>query len=362
MPSRRSDAIGRRAVIAVAVPTAVAGLAGTVVMATPAHAASPSPTLPFATSICGTSSPSAKASPSPSAKSHSPSATPKPSPSTSTTPKNDPAQSPSASPSASASTGAPNAAGTATTPAPSTSTSSSGGGFWGWVNGVWTWIFGSAPVTHSSAPAVQAAASHAGGTGSSVTKVVPAIVSKAAAPVKKAVAPSTTAPAADPSSSCVPSSAVKRNAATSNGDVAAEIPWHLSTPSMTMYNLTYNGITTVKTADGSMQALDFTAQKVTLVSMVTFSHQGGTKLQYVDGGQNETVTLENVHLLTTSMTADVLGLLHLTFTPTSTPTQLLGLLQGVTVPIPLLFTNVEADNAFLNTGSIVIPGFNGHSN
>jgi hypothetical protein len=129
-----------------------------------------------------------------------------------------------------------------------------------------------------------------------------------------------------------------------------------------MYNLTYNGITTIKTDTGSIQVLDFTASKVTLLSMVTFSHQGGTKLQYVDGGQNQTVTLENVHLLTTSMTADVLGLLHLTFTPTSTPTALLGLLEGVTVPIPLLFTNVEADNAFLNTGSIEIPGFNGHGN
>ena len=363
MPSRRTDAIGRRAVVAVAVPTALAGVAGTLVLATPAHAASPSPTLPFATSICGTASPSAKASPSPSAKSQSPSATPKPSTSTSTTPKNAPA-SPSASPSASASTNAAGQAGTATTPTPDASTSSSSsGGFWGWVNGVWTWIFGSAQVTHSSAPAVQAAAPRTGTSTSANTanKVVPAIVSKAASPIKKVAAPSTTtSPTADPS--CVPSSAVKRNAATSTGDIAAEIPWHLSTPSMTMYNLTYNGITSIKTDNGSIQALDFTAEKVTLVSMVTFSHQGGTKLQYVDGGQNQTVTLENVHLLTTSMTADVLGLLHLTFTPTSTPTQLLGLLEGVTVPLPLLFTNVEADNAFLNTGSIVIPGFNGHSN
>src|SRR5207237_10917714 len=119
--------------------------------------------------------------------------------------------------------------------------------------------------------------------------------------------------------------------------VATDSPWHSSRPSMTMYNRPYNGIATIKTDTGSIQALDFTASKVTLVSMVTFSHQGGTKLQFVNGGQNQTVTLENVHLLTTSMTANVLGLLHLTFTPTSTPTALLGLLEGVTVPIPLLF-------------------------
>lgn len=357
MPSRRTDAFGRRALAAVAVPTALAGVAGALVLATPAHAASPSPTLPFPTSICGTSSPSAKASPSPSVKSHSPSATPKPS--TSATPTTTP-ESPSASPSTSATD---NSADIPASPTPNTSTSSSGGGFWGWVNGVWTWIFGSAPITSSSAPAVQAAAPHTSAA-TNTNKVLPAIVSKAASPIKKALAPSTgtssTAPAADPT--CVPSSAVNKNPPPSTGNIAAEVPWHLSTPSMTMYNLTYNGVTTIKTDTGSIQALDFTASKITLVSMVTFSHQGGTKLQYVDGGQNQTVTLENVHLLTTSMTADVLGLLPLTFTPTSTPTALLGLLEGVTVPIPLLFTHVEADNAFLSTGSIVIPGFDGHGN
>jgi len=354
VPSRRTDAFGRRAVIAVAVPTALAGLAGALVMA-PAHAADPSPTLPFPTSICGTSSPSQKASPSPSVTSRSPSATPKPSASAS---PQSASASPSASPSAS---GGTSAAGSAATPSPNTSTSSSGGGFWGWVNGVWTWIFGSAQVTHSSAPAVQAAAPRTTSS-TSANKVLPAIVSRAAGPAKKAAVASagSTSPAADPS--CVPSSAVKNDPAASTGNVAAETPWHLSTPSMTMYNLTYNGIATIKTDTGSIQALDFTASKVTLVSMVTFSHQGGTKLQFVNGGQNQTVTLENVHLLTTSMTANVLGLLHLTFTPTSTPTALLGLLEGVTVPIPLLFTNVEADNAFLNTGSIVIPGFDGHGN
>jgi hypothetical protein len=180
---------------------------------------------------------------------------------------------------------------------------------------------------------------------------------------KNTAAPSPPSPAPTGSVGCVPSSAAKQGAASSDGNTAAEIPWHLSTPSMTMYNLTYNGITTIRTINGgSLRVLDFTAQKVTLLSMVTFSHQGGRNLQFVDGGRNQTVTLTRVHLLSTSLTADVLGLLHLTFTPTSTPTALLGLLQGVTVPIPLLFTHVEADNAFLSTTSIVIPGFNGHGN
>lgn len=166
--------------------------------------------------------------------------------------------------------------------------------------------------------------------------------------------------AATPTASCVPQSAIKADTASSDGNTAAEIPWHLSTLSMTMTGLTYHGVTTFKTAAGSEKVLDFTAAKVTLLSMVTYSQQGGGKLQYVDGGRNQTVTLTDVHLWTTSITSNVLGLIHQTFTPQNPG--LLIPLQGLTIPIPVLFTDVEADNAFLNTQTIVIPGFNGHGN
>jgi hypothetical protein len=178
--------------------------------------------------------------------------------------------------------------------------------------------------------------------------------------VLKLAAASTPAEMPTATASCVPKSAIKPNTATSDGNTAAEIPWHLSSPSMTMYNLTYNGVTTVKTDAGSEQVLDFTAAKVTLLSMVTYSQQGGGKLQYVDGGRNQTVTLTDAHLWTTSITSNVLGLIHQTFTPQNPG--LLVPLQGLTIPIPILFTDVEADNALLNTQSIVIPGFNGHGN
>ena len=175
----------------------------------------------------------------------------------------------------------------------------------------------------------------------------------------RAAAPST-APTPTATASCIPKSAIKANTATSDGNVAAQIPWHLSTPSMTMTGLTYNGVTTINTDTGPEQVLDFTASKITLLSMVTYSQQGGGKLQYVDGGQNQTVTLTNAHLWTTTFTADVLGLLHQTFTPKNPG--LLVPLQGLTIPFGLLFTNVEADNAYLSTQSITIPGFNGHGN
>jgi hypothetical protein len=139
---------------------------------------------------------------------------------------------------------------------------------------------------------------------------------------------------------------------------------------MTMKGLTYNGLTTVKTWDpqtqtcsGSLQVMDFTADTVTLVSMVTFSHQGGSNLQYVNGGPGQTVTLTGVHLQTTTMTADVYGIpIPVTLSPTSLPTVLLGLVVGFKVPdlIPVVFTNVDADNAYLSTQSITINGFDGH--
>ncbi len=342
----------RRAIVAVSVPLAAAAVAGTLALDAPANAAGSSTVLPFATSVCGDSTTTTGGGSSSTKKS----ATPTPKASASKTPSakasTAPSPSTSASPSASASssgTADTTTNGTAATPSASTS-SSSAGGFWGWLNGVWTWIFGAdqlAPTT--AAPAIDAGYVHSGvGTnaGAADAKSVSLLTAASASPSATA--------------SCVPSSEVKKNAlAATTGDTAAESPWHLSTPSMTQYGLTYNGVTTIKTIDGgSIRAMDFTATKVTLVSMVTYSHQGGTKLQYVDGGANQTVTLTNVHLLTTELKGKLLGIVPVDFTPDNPP----PLLVGVTTPIPLLFTDVEADNAFLNTDSIEIPGFNGHGN
>ena len=347
--ARRTDAPTRRAVAAVAVPLAVAAVAGTLALAAPASAAGSSPALPFPT-VCGTAttaSGSASASAKPSATASQKASA---SGSSAASPKagvlNPPAG--AASPSASSST-----SGTAT-PSPSASPSASSspstsGGFWGWLNGVWTWIFGAAQLPHAAAAPVIDAGYVRTGTGA-----------KADAAKAESVSLLTAASASpSPTASCVPSSQVKKNAASSGGNTAAEIPWHLSTPSMTQYSLTYNGTTTIKTVTGgSLQVLDFTAAKVTLVSMVTFSHQGGTKLQYVNGGPNQTVTLNGVHLWTTELKANLLGLIPVDYTPASPP----PLPIGLTIPLPLLFTSVEADNAFLSTQSIVIPGFDGHGN
>jgi hypothetical protein len=374
--TRTTDGTNRRVLVAVATPVALAAVAGALTLAAPANAAGTAQVLPFPTSVCSTVSPTPTSSASPSTSAaRSASASPQASASGSSTAKANTAKSPgsSPSPSASASTspaaaGAPAAA--APTPTPSASSSSSGG-FWGWLNGVWTWIFGSAQLPKAgAAPAVNAvyqlspaksgtvqkAAAQTAAQAKTVTHSGTVTLSKTvqqAAGVGAQASPS-------PTASCLPQSQIKANTASSDGNVAANLPWHLSAPSMTMYSLTYNGVTTIQTANGPEPVLDFTAAKITLLSMVTYSQQGGGKIQYIDGGKNQTVTLENVHLWSTSFTADVLGLIHQTFTPANPG--LLTVLRGITVPLPLLFTNVEADNAFLNTGSIAIPGFDGHSN
>lgn len=374
--TRKPDGTSRRALVAIAAPIALTAVAGALTLAGPASAAGTSSVLPFPTSICGTASPSASPSTSPT---RSATATAQASASASDSTQANAVKSAagSASPSPSASSSAsPAAGGTATPTATPSASSSSSGGFWGWLNGVWTWIFGSQQLPKASAaPVMNAAFTKSTGTGMSgsatgaatsgvqqaVTKVgsVTKAVAHAGAVTQAATGAGAQA-SPSPTASCVPKSQIKRDAASSDGNVAANQPWHLSSPSMTMYSLTYNGVTTIQTANGPEQVLDFTASKVTLLSMVTFSQQGDGKVQYVDGGQGQTVTLENVHLWSTSFTADVLGLIHQTFTPQSPG--LLTVLQGLTIPLPLLFTNVEADNAFLNTGTIAIPGFDGHGN
>ncbi len=377
--TRRTDGTSRRALVAVATPIALAAVAGALTLAAPANAAGTSSALPFPTSVCSTTSP---ASTSPSASRlpvrHGDSAGER------ERQRLDQGEHDEEPEHLGLAVGfrvrveqrrRPEAP-AAPTPTPSASTTSSGG-FWGWLNGVWTWIFGSQQLPKAAAaPAMGAAFNKSTGTVGGAASSVVSVVRQGAAKVgsstggtktvthsgavKQAATGAGAQATPSPTGSCLPQSQIKANTATSDGNTAANMPWHLSSPSMTMYSLTYNGVTTIQTVDGPEQVLDFTAAKATLLSMITYSQQGGGKIQYVDGGKGQTVTLENVHLWSTSFTADVLGLIHQTFTPQNPG--LLTVLRGITIPLPLLFTNVEADNAFLNTGTIAIPGFDGHGN
>jgi hypothetical protein len=142
---------------------------------------------------------------------------------------------------------------------------------------------------------------------------------------------------------------------------AGAIPWVMKTSDLTLYDLTYNGVKTVAVYDKSAgkytteQVLDFTASKLTIASMVTYSIQNGQTV-YNDAGSGTTTTLINPHLMTVSLSGSLFGLIPQTYTPTNQP----PLPVGLTIPlIPVVFTGVTTQLAYLSTGSISVPGFNG---
>jgi len=374
--SRTRPVSARRALVAVAVPTTMAALLCTATLAGTAFASGSTGTATGSTPCSTSASTPTTASPSTGSTTASAGATTPgvtPSPSADSTGG---AHAPS-DPTATASTTAasPPPATQPTQPAPSaspTATAGSGGGFWGWLNGVWQWIFDGTQQLTDALPQVAAAApmqgvpvgdsasSHsaaAKATGTTSTGAKSGTVTTSESTTKSAKAGSS-------ATECATTAApLKKDAAAAAGVSGAIIPWHLSTPSMTMYGLTFNGVTTLDTANGPEQVLDFTVARVEIESMVTYSYPGGPdgQRQYNNAGSGTTTVLTNVHLWTTSMTANVYGLIQVTLTPTSTPTELLSIAQGFTIPIPVVFTDVNADNAMMSTGTLDIPGFDGYA-
>lgn len=356
----------RRRVAAIAVPSAMAIVLAGAFVATPALA-SGNPTLPFPT-VCpsdqtaapgsASASPSTSTSPTPSTTA-SPSTSASPTPSTGGTPTQGAKSlsSPSASPSG---TGAGAGTGTAS-PGPSPSTSAGSGGFWGWLNGVWTWILSDAPYTaHTGAVAADALY---GGRPNAVAANAP--LHEGGHFEDVADGAGTPGPADSPSCLSAASAAALASKAaaggTSEGVSAVTIPWVMKTPVLSLYNLTYNGVKTVEVLDPDTgkytdeKVLDFTSSKVTIDSMVTYSIQSGQTV-YNNAGSGTTTTLIDAHLMTVSLSGSLFGLVPQTYTPSNPP----PLPVGLTVPlIPVVFTGVTTQLAFLNTGSIAVPGFDG---
>jgi hypothetical protein len=347
----------RRRATAIAVPGTVAVLLAGAFAPAPALAASNSSALPFP-SVCPTGqSPTASAS------------TASSSPSTSAGPTASPtaSASPSASASSAGSAASPKAAATssasATTavPAPSGSSarpsasaspsaSSDTGGFWGWLNGVWTWIVSDAPRSSSTGSTVEDAVAPLSG-GAHVVEAAAGLGARQAEP--------------SPAPSCIPAAeasslAAAAAASPSEGVTASTIPWVMKTPNMVAWGLTFNGVKSVQVWDPSSKAyvaenvLDFTADSLTITSMVTYSIQNGQTV-YNNAGASTTTTLTNPHLMVRRMSADLYGLLGQTYDPDHLP----PLPVGLKVPLPIVFTNVTSVIAYLNTQSIQVPGFNG---
>jgi hypothetical protein len=125
----------------------------------------------------------------------------------------------------------------------------------------------------------------------------------------------------------------------------------LTSPDLEEYGLAYNGIGTVQTANGPVKVLEFSADKITILSMITYGETGGGKM-YSDGGKGLTVTAEgNVTLRVQELKGTLLGLLPQDYTPASPP----PLPIGLKLPIPIYFTDVTVVQQLLQTNSLIIP-------
>ncbi|HEV2638411.1 MAG TPA: hypothetical protein VGX23_24915 [Actinocrinis sp.] len=358
---RTKPAQTRRALVAAAVPTTMAVLLCTATLAGTAFASGSSGSTP---TPCGTASSIGK----PATGKPTTGAPTKPAPTAGATAEPTVAPTTAPTPTATPSAKAPS---TTTTTAPATPPSptapptgaSSGDGVWGWLNGVWQWIFTSDQQTggqtqHQLAAAAgplqavalaQAGSAHPTPAKSGIGKVLP-LKPGSGTGTSATTCPTTAAP-------------LHKDDAAPAGDQAAQIPWHLQTPSMTMYGLTFNGVDTVKTTTGTVQVMDFSVDKVEIASMVTYSYPGGAsgQRQYNNAGSGTTTLLTNVHLWATTMTASVYGLVQVTLTPTAPITTILGVAQGFTIPIPVVFTDVDTDIAFMSAGGLNVPGFQGYA-
>ncbi|NKI43134.1 hypothetical protein [Streptomyces physcomitrii] len=180
-------------------------------------------------------------------------------------------------------------------------------------------------------------------------------------------------------------------------------PAAVRTPLLVLTGLTYHGIREVDTAAGPRRVLAFTAfrldindlqQDQSLVGAKCPGEEGfreprrpdyrglpGLRLPLLDiglpgigrvprdspnpypdclgtlrtedgEGSTTTATGEPVVLLTQLLSGNLLGLLPITFTPDMPP----PLPPGLTLPIPIFFTDVIAHNQLLRTDSLTIPG------
>jgi hypothetical protein len=216
---------------------------------------------------------------------------------------------------------------------------------------VWTWIFGDAKYVGDNG-VVDAAAPLGHGSGAHVEDAGAALGAKQ---------DSSSTPDCISSASAAALASKAAASGTSEGVSAGTIPWVMKTSTLSLYDLTYNGVKTVSVYDSSSgkytdeQVLDFTASKVTIESMITYSIQNG-KTVYNNAGSGTTTTLIDAHLMTVSLSGSLFGLIPQTYTPTNQP----PLPVGLTIPlIPVVFTGVTTQLAFLNTGSISVPGFDG---
>jgi hypothetical protein len=291
------------------------------------------------------------------------------------------------SPSASASSSKDTSSGDTATPSPSASASSGGGGLLDDIGDAITGIFtgGGDSSTPSASPTPSASASESkdssssGSSGSSdsgasdtvkdtakkVTDTVGGTVkdttdtaTKAAEEATKAAekaaaaATSSASPSASPTVPANCEAATDKESGVDNKVPVADDPWYLNASYLDLNGADYKGIVEVKTASGATKkVLKYVISGGTKIGDLhqTVKDKQQNKTYHVQAakGSESTITGGTTTMYTESISGNLLGLIHLTFTPDSPPP----------VNIPWIYmTNVKVVQAAQFGGTLTVPG------
>lgn len=119
---------------------------------------------------------------------------------------------------------------------------------------------------------------------------------------------------------------------------------HMVASQQDLSGLSYDGVATVRTAEGTVRTLKFTADSVTLTGMKQDVAQPSARFSLVPGGTAELTGNVSLYVLTQSGKA--FGVLPLTLTPDSPPPLVLP---------AMFFTDVEARIAYIAADSLTVP-------
>ncbi|MEV6633289.1 DUF6114 domain-containing protein [Actinoplanes sp. NPDC051470] len=164
-------------------------------------------------------------------------------------------------------------------------------------------------------------------------------------PTSKPGTPSKPRPKPKPSSSstnddipCLGPRVLNKKAGPDDLPPAAVIGGLMEGDTLTMYDSTYDGVTTLQTADGPKQVLKFSMRKsVTTPFKLTIQEPGG-HTTVIDAGA--LTTTGNVRFYTPKFEGKLFGLIPVTFTPEQPP--------PLTLPV-LKFTDVKIDLSFVRS-------------
>nr|WP_306303457.1 hydrogenase expression protein HypF [Streptomyces sp. TP-A0874] len=139
-----------------------------------------------------------------------------------------------------------------------------------------------------------------------------------------------------------------------SGSLFPDAPWRLHSTKLTLHGLDYKGIVKVKTYSGEVKdVLKFTASGIDIRDLHQLVEGPDGTTTHVEAGAGTTSTFRNgtVTMYTEQLKGNLLGIVPITFSPTSPP--------PLNIP-EVFFTNVEVVQAGQFGGELTMPGMHLH--